>query len=70
MPAAYILTTCDSVRYELPGPAPLGRLANRLLVQGDVTRIFEFRHTALQDALGIPGRALVGPIAVTPIRNQ
>ncbi len=28
-----------------------------------------FRHTALQNALGVPGRALVGPVSVAPARN-
>ena len=56
----------DKVRYQLAGPAPLGRLANALFVQRDVTHIFEFRHAALQDALGVQGRARVGPVTVAP----
>lgn len=56
----------DRVRYQLPGPTLLGRFANRLLVQPDVTRIFEFRHTALQQVLGVLGRAHVGPVTVVP----
>lgn len=56
----------DEVRYALPGPSWLGRLANDLIVQRDVTRIFEHRHAALQDALGVSGRARTGPVAIRP----
>ncbi len=56
----------DHVLYRLPGPAFIGRLANRLMVQRDVTGIFEFRHTALQHALNVSGRARVGPVTVEP----
>jgi ligand-binding SRPBCC domain-containing protein len=56
----------DHVRYRVPGPAVLSRLANRLLVQGDVTRIFEFRHKALEEALGVRGRSECGSVVVSP----
>jgi ligand-binding SRPBCC domain-containing protein len=59
-------TVHDHVRYRLHGPDLLGRLLNRLFVQSDVTRIFEFRHGALETALGVTGRGKFGPVSVTP----
>jgi len=57
----------DRVLYELPGPAFIGHLANRLLVQRDVTSIFGYRHHALEAALGLAGRARVGPVEVRAV---
>lgn len=50
----------DTVRYALPVPGVLAGLVNRLVVQPDLRRIFTYRHTALERALGVKGRA--GPI--------
>jgi ligand-binding SRPBCC domain-containing protein len=58
-------TVRDQVRYRLRGPAALGPLLNKLFVQSDVTRIFEFRHAALEDALGVSGRGRAGRVRVT-----
>jgi ligand-binding SRPBCC domain-containing protein len=58
-------TVRDQVRYRLRGPDAVGRLLNRMFVQSDVTRIFEFRHTALEEALGVAGRGRAGRIRVT-----
>ncbi|MEQ1758019.1 MAG: SRPBCC family protein [Vicinamibacterales bacterium] len=56
----------DDVRYSLPGPAAIGRIVNRFLVQPDVIRIFEFRHTALAEALGVAERTRVGAVTIKP----
>ncbi len=42
----------DTVRYRMPfGPA--GRLARALLVRRDTEKIFDFRHQAIERALGL-----------------
>lgn len=56
----------DTVRYRLRGPRVLSRLVNRLLVAPDTTRIFRFRHFALEAAFGVQGRARAGPVVITP----
>ncbi len=56
----------DEVRYQVPGPTLLGRLAHACVVRRDVTRIFEFRHLALQQALGLSeGTTRVGPVLIS-----
>jgi ligand-binding SRPBCC domain-containing protein len=52
----------DTVQYALRGPAFLASVINRLVVAPDLTRIFAFRHEALQDAFGVRGRAKAGPV--------
>jgi ligand-binding SRPBCC domain-containing protein len=47
----------DLVRYALPGPAFAAAVVDRLIVAPDLRRIFEYRHEALQEALGARGRA-------------
>jgi ligand-binding SRPBCC domain-containing protein len=58
----------DSVRYRLIGPDVLTRAIHRLLVGPDTTRIFEHRHTAMEDAFGVPGQSRRGPVAITRAR--
>jgi ligand-binding SRPBCC domain-containing protein len=60
----------DSVHYSLRGPAFIGSAINRLLVAPDLTRIFLFRHDALQDAFGVRGAAQAGPVTITPLPNS
>ncbi|MEO8137763.1 MAG: SRPBCC family protein [Betaproteobacteria bacterium] len=55
----------DAVRYRAPGPGWFAALASRLLIARDVTRIFEYRHDALQQALGVSGRS--GPVTVSAV---
>jgi ligand-binding SRPBCC domain-containing protein len=47
----------DTVRYALPVPSFAAGLVNRLIVEPDLRRIFSYRHTALEQALDVPGRA-------------
>ena len=54
----------DSVRYALRGPGVIGNVVNRLLVAPDLTRIFAFRHEALEDAFGVRGHAKAGPVTI------
>ena len=54
----------DTVRYSLRGPDFIGSTINRLLVAPDLTRIFSFRHDALQDAFGVRGQAQAGPVTI------
>jgi hypothetical protein len=57
-------TVRDEVRYRLRGPDLLTRPINRLLVQPDVSRIFAYRHGALEQALGVEGRSRTGPVSI------
>jgi ligand-binding SRPBCC domain-containing protein len=57
-------TVRDEVRYRLRGPDLLTRPINSLLVQPDVSRIFQFRHGALERALGVEGRSRTGPVSI------
>lgn len=57
-------TVHDEVRYRLRGPAVFTRLINDLLVQPDVSRIFAYRHGALEQALGVEGRSRTGPVSI------
>jgi ligand-binding SRPBCC domain-containing protein len=57
-------TVRDEVRYRLRGPDLLTRPINRLLVQPDVSRIFTYRHDALETALGVTGRSRRGPVSI------
>jgi ligand-binding SRPBCC domain-containing protein len=54
----------DQVLYQLPGPDLLTRAVNALLVEPDTRRIFVFRHAALEEGLGVAGRARAGPVTV------
>jgi ligand-binding SRPBCC domain-containing protein len=55
----------DAVRYRLIGPAFATRIINTLLVQPDTTRIFTYRHHALEKALGVEGLTRMGPVSIT-----
>jgi ligand-binding SRPBCC domain-containing protein len=46
--------TCvrDSVSYEIP-LGPLGELAHRLFVRRDLAQIFDYRHRAVAEAMGV-----------------
>ena len=55
----------DTVRYVLRGPGFVARAINRVLVVPDLTRIFTFRHLALQDIFRVPGHAKAGPISIS-----
>ena len=54
----------DTVQYCWRGPDFIGSAVNRLLVAPDLTRIFLFRHDALQDAFGVRGQARAGPVTI------
>ena len=54
-------TVRDEVRYRLRGPDLLTRPINSLLVQPDVSRIFAYRHGALEQALGVEGARARAP---------
>ena len=54
----------DTVQYSVRGPGFIGSAINRLLVAPDLTRIFMFRHEALQDAFGVRGQAQAGPVTI------
>jgi ligand-binding SRPBCC domain-containing protein len=56
----------DTVQYSLRGPRFIGNAVNRLLVAPELTRIFLFRHDALQDAFGVRGEARAGPVTISP----
>ena len=56
----------DHVRYRLWGPGPVMGLVHAVLVAPDLTRIFEFRHTALLDAFSAHARARLGPVVLGP----
>lgn len=58
----------DEVRYRLWGPHVLGTLVDRLLVAPDTTRIFQFRQRALEQILGVKGRARCGPVVLSSKR--
>lgn len=58
----------DTVRYRLWGPGIVTRLVNRLLVAPDTTRIFAFRHQALEKAFGAAAAARSGPITIARAR--
>ena len=55
----------DTVQYAVRGPAPIARVINRLLVAPDLSRIFTFRHEALQDAFHARGQARAGPVTIS-----
>lgn len=59
----------DQVVYAMHGPAFLSGIVNRLFVAPDVTRIFEYRHRALNDILKPPAPARFGPVTVRPHRE-
>lgn len=52
----------DVVRYRLRGPGFASRLVNKLLVAPDTRRIFEFRHSALEEIFGVRNQARSGEI--------
>lgn len=54
----------DHVAYRLLGPSVLTGAVNALLVAPDTTKIFEFRHRALEEAFGVRGSARIGPVAI------
>jgi ligand-binding SRPBCC domain-containing protein len=54
----------DHVRYALPGPRPLARIVNALLVAPDTRAIFEFRHEALTDIFRSHGQGRAGPVTI------
>jgi ligand-binding SRPBCC domain-containing protein len=54
----------DRVLYRLPGPAPLTRIVNDIMVGPDTRRIFEFRHHALESCLNVTGLGRSGPVNV------
>lgn len=54
----------DQVLYALPGPSFVTRIVNRLFVAPDVTRIFEYRHKALNEILKPPTPARFGPVTI------
>lgn len=58
----------DAVRYRLRGPDGLTRLVDRLLVGPDTTRIFEYRHTAMEEAFGVSGQSRRGPVSIVRAR--
>jgi len=60
----------DRVRYVLRGPGFIAPAINRLLVVPDLTRIFAFRHQALQEIFGAPGHAKAGPISISRARRR
>jgi ligand-binding SRPBCC domain-containing protein len=53
----------DRVHYRLP-LGPLGELAHRLLVRGDLERIFDFRHDAVSRMLGDGAQASEPPARI------
>jgi ligand-binding SRPBCC domain-containing protein len=55
----------DTVRYRLYGPWFVTRPLNALLVSPDTTRIFSYRHDALERALDVVGRTRRGPVVST-----
>ncbi len=57
-------TVRDEVRYRLRGPDLMTRPINSLFVQPDVSRIFAYRHGALEQALGVEGRTRKGPVSI------
>jgi ligand-binding SRPBCC domain-containing protein len=59
----------DTVLYSLRGPAFIGHAIDRLLVAPNLTRIFSFRHDALQDAFGVRGQTRVGPVTIMPVAS-
>jgi ligand-binding SRPBCC domain-containing protein len=52
----------DVVRYRLWGPSVVTRWMNKLLVAPDTKRIFEFRHKALANILGVRDQARAGDV--------
>ncbi len=54
----------DRVRYRLFGPDVVTRAINRFLVAPDATRIFSFRHDALEHAFDLRGKTRQGPVAI------
>jgi ligand-binding SRPBCC domain-containing protein len=54
----------DEVRYRLPGPSPIARIVNRLLVARDTRAIFEYRHQALVEIFDARASARLGPIVL------
>ena len=54
----------DRVLYALPGPGILTRGVNALLVAPDTRRIFRFRHTALEECLGLKGQTRSGAVTI------
>jgi ligand-binding SRPBCC domain-containing protein len=54
----------DTVEYAVRGPSLIANAINRLVVAPDLTRIFTFRHEALQDAFDVRGRVKVGPVTI------
>jgi len=55
----------DVVRYRLPGPSVITRIVNTLMVAPDTTRIFEFRHKALEEIFNAQGQARMGPVTIS-----
>ncbi len=58
----------DAVRYRLRGPDVATRLIEGLLVGPDTTRIFEYRHAAMDEALGVSGQGRRGPVSIVRSR--
>jgi ligand-binding SRPBCC domain-containing protein len=54
----------DQVHYRLYGPSIFTRAINALLVAPDTRRIFEYRHSALEQAFEAPGRTRVEPVTI------
>ena len=54
----------DHVLYRLPGPDLATRVVNAVLVAPDTRRIFAFRHTALEECLGLTGQTRSGPVTI------
>jgi ligand-binding SRPBCC domain-containing protein len=59
----------DEVRYRLPGPGPIARIVNRLLVAPDTRAIFEYRHHALRGVFEAQSTARLGPVVVERARS-
>ncbi len=58
----------DAVQYRLIGPDIATRAIHGLLVGPDTTRIFEYRHTAMEGAFGVPGQSRKGPVSIVRAR--
>lgn len=58
----------DVVQYRLIGPDAATRLIHRVLVGPDTTRIFEHRHTTIEDAFSARGQSRRGPVSIVRTR--
>lgn len=58
----------DVVQYRLRGPDAATRLIHQVLVGPDTRRIFEHRHTAMEDALGTHGQSRRGAVSIVRTR--